>query len=190
MTAADPIRDGLHVLSGRAALSALCGLGLLMLALVVRQLLGASRTAFPYERQGPLFSAAERAFLAALGRAAGEDMLIFGKVRVADILRPRGGLPRPQFLQALNRVTSKHVDFVLCDPDSHEVIAAVELDDRSHAGRGARVRDGFKDGAFAAAGVPLLRVPARRTYDVAALREQLDALPRPAGPVPAAGRRR
>lgn len=175
MTAYDPLQQALSHLHGLVGLSVLCGLGLLAFTILL-SLFGRGRTTFPYERSGPLFTAAERAFLAVLDRAAGDDFLIFGKVRLADLLKPSKGLPRQQFLQALNRVTSKHVDFVLCDPDTYEIVAAIELDDRSHGSQNARSRDEFKNGALTAAGIPLLRVPVRRSYDVAELRDQLAAL--------------
>ena len=151
------------------------GIGLVTLVALValRALFGVGRR-FPYERCPALFTPAERAFLLALRRAAGSDFVVFGKVRLADIIRPRGPLSRQRYFQALGRVTSKHIDFALCDPRTFEIVVAIELDDRTHqTDRRRRERDVFVEGALAAAGVPLLRVPVQRGYDVHALAAQL-----------------
>ncbi len=66
------------------------------------------------------------------------------------------------------------MDFVLCDPRTFAILLAIELDDRTHqTDPRRRERDVFVDGALAAAGVPLLRVPVQRSYDVRALQTQL-----------------
>lgn len=69
-----------------------------------------------------------------------------------------------------NKIQRKHVDFVLCDKRNLEAACAVELDDRSHQQQDRRERDQFVDGVFAAAGIPMLRVPCRRTCAAADLR--------------------
>lgn len=43
-------------------------------------------------------------------------------------------------------------------------VLAVELDDQSHQREIRKDRDAFVDGVFAAAGVPLLHIPAKNTY--------------------------
>ena len=52
-------------------------------------------------------------------------------------------------------------------------VALIELDDRTHQRRDRRDRDLFLNEALAAAGVPILRVPAAASYDLPRLREQL-----------------
>ena len=152
----------LHTAFGEVFLLTLgCGFALLVFTLLVRLARG-GRSGFPYVQNGSLFTPAERVFLGVLARAAGDEFLVFGKVRLADLLQPRPGLPRQQFFRALNRITSKHVDFVLCDPESLAPVAAIELDDRSHRQPLRQERDRFVEGAFAAAGLPLLRFPVQR----------------------------
>ena len=154
------------------------GIGLVTLVALValRALFGVGRR-FPYERCPALFTPAERAFLLALRRAAGSDFVVFGKVRLADIIRPGGPLSRQRYFQALGRVTSKHIDFALCDPRTFQIVVAIELDDRTHqTDRRRRERDVFVEGALAAAGVPLLRVPVQRGYDAGELRQRINTL--------------
>lgn len=56
-----------------------------------------------------------------------------------------------------NRISQKHVDFVICD-ERLRVLFAVELDDASHDTQQARKKDWFKNKAFESAGIPLERV--------------------------------
>ena len=116
-----------------------------------------------------LLTEAECFFFQHLREALPSYVLICPKVRLADILKPNGSW-REQF----NRVSQKHIDFVLVDPSTWQIIAAIELDDRSHASEKARRDDQFKDAAFASAQIPLHRVRCASRYDVAALRAAID----------------
>jgi hypothetical protein len=64
----------------------------------------------------------------------------------------------------LNRILAKHLDFVLCHPESSAPILAIELDDSSHREGKRMKRDSFVDAALDAAKLPLLRVSVRRSY--------------------------
>jgi very-short-patch-repair endonuclease len=88
-------------------------------------------------------------------------------VRVADLLYTRKGTEKRQ--THFNRISAKHIDFVLCRADDVSPVLAVELDDASHDRDDRKDRDTFVDGAFAAAGFPLLRVRARAGYNAGEL---------------------
>lgn len=113
----------------------------------------------------------EQDFLRALEEAAGAYW-VFGKVRPADVLVVRNGLSKSE-QRAFNRVGQKHLDFVLCHSDDLTVWCAVERDDKTHGRSHRRERDAFLERALAAAQVPLVRVPSRRSYEVEALRALL-----------------
>ena len=51
----------------------------------------------------------------------------------------------------------------------------VELDDASHGGARARAADEVKDRALKAAGIPVVRVKARKSYSVEQLQKRLAA---------------
>jgi len=140
---------------------------------------GSGAVGFPYARRAGLFSEAEARFLRVL-REAAPDLDVFGKVRLEDVVAVKKGLPKSEWLAARNRIKSRHLDFVLVEPDSTRVVCVVELDDASHASERARRSDAVKDGALAAAGVPLLRVPARGSYDASELRRRVEAAVIPA----------
>lgn len=46
------------------------------------------KEAYPYRLIGPLFSVAERSFYGVLSLACSDKALVFGKVRIADIIEP------------------------------------------------------------------------------------------------------
>lgn len=100
----------------------------------------------------------------------GDEYRVFGKVRLADIIKVSGVSGKAR-QAAFNRIQAKHLDFVLCAADDLRIRFAVELDDRSHSAR--RSRDRFVDQAMDAAGVLLHRFPAKQAYTIQAVRERL-----------------
>ncbi len=130
---------------------------------------------YPYVAAPGLFTEAESRFLRALEQAA-PDYRVFGKVRVADVIRVQKGLPRKGWRSAFNRIAMKHVDFVLCRPHDLSVVCAVELDDKTHEREDRRARDVFLENALAAAEIPLVRVKTVKSCDVAELRDLLRGL--------------
>lgn len=129
--------------------------------------------AFPYRVRDDFLSEGEIAFYRALVRAAGSDLAVFAKVRLADVLF---AMTFENRWAANNKIQSKHVDFVLCNPNTFKIAAVVELDDKSHARADRIKRDEFVDNAFKAAGLPLIRVRAQSGYDVQAIRAHLEPL--------------
>lgn len=130
---------------------------------------------FPYVAADALLTPAERAFFAVLQRALAPDYHIFAKVRLADIIVVKAGLSNQRRCAAFNRISAKHADFVACDPRTFRIVGVIELDDSSHRAARRQQRDQFMDAALAAASVPILRVPAQRSYSTSTLREQTEA---------------
>ena len=130
-----------------------------------------------YQRRGELFTPAERVFYEHLAEAVGDRYQIFGKVRLADVIEPEEGLDKSDRQGALNRISSKHIDYVLVLPGSAAIVCAIELDDASHQRRERIERDEFVDGALAYAGVPLVRFEVQPMYAVDEIRDSVaDAL--------------
>lgn len=135
---------------------------------------------FPYVRKGAFLSAAELAFYRVLVAAAGPGGVVMAQVVLTAILEvdvPRGerggGGGAGAAQTARNRIDRKVVDFVVCEAGTMRVLAAVELDDRSHARADRVKRDAVVEGALKAAGVPLVRVPWANSYDPGAIRRRL-----------------
>jgi hypothetical protein len=134
---------------------------------------GSRREGFPYRGRRALLSKGELAFYRALTVAIADNWVISVKIRLADVI----WCPPAEWKTAHGaRVSQKHLDFVLYDRETTEVVLAVELDDRSHARSERRARDAFVDEVLERCGVLLLRVRAAAVYDVAALQTRLEAL--------------
>ena len=116
-----------------------------------------------YEAVPALLTPAERSFFGVLRQAVGSDYHLFAKVRLADIVRPVRSPSRSGRQLAFNRITGKHVVFVLCDMERLRIVGVIELDDSSHATFERGFRDALVDSALADAGIPVLRVPARQS---------------------------
>lgn len=120
-----------------------------------------------------MFTPAELVFLDALQAAVGDRFRVFGKVRVADLVQPWAEFRSLGHQTALNRITRKHVDYVLCRPGDLVVIAGIELNDRSHRRADRRRRDELVRQVFRDAGLPLLSFRTRRSYSADAVRRRV-----------------
>lgn len=135
------------------------------------------RTTLPYQPRRLLLSRGEGAFYRALRAAVRGEHLIAFKVRLADLITCRDSAWEAGFGHLIAR---QHIDFVLCDWKTTEILVAVELDDRSHELARRRRRDKFLNDALGAAGIPLVRFRAAARYDAAVVAAALrTALRRP-----------
>jgi hypothetical protein len=125
-----------------------------------------------YRRKDYLLSQAERSFYEVLRVALeGSDLQIFPKVRLWDLLWLPAGTPDRR--AQMNRVTSKHVDVVICNRQHLRPMLVIELDDKSHDLEDRQARDVFVDAALAAAGLPILHCSARRAYHTRELAQKV-----------------
>lgn len=126
-----------------------------------------------YKKKEFLLSKAERSFYEVLCLAVkNSNVRIFVKVRLADLLYLPKGVESRQV--HVNRITSKHVDFVICSSPGLSPVIAIELDDSSHQQPNRVTRDEFLDQALGDAGLPLLRIPAKESYNVQELTAKID----------------
>jgi hypothetical protein len=107
-----------------------------------------------------LLTPAERSFYGVLLQVLKGRLVVFAKVRLCDVLKHGNR-------QSLNKISQKHVDFVLCTPDRLAPVLAIELDDKSHSTPHRKERDEFVDLAFGAADLPIVHVPVKRSYSTA-----------------------
>lgn len=101
------------------------------------------------------------AFYRVLRAAVARRCHIAFKARLADLVTCGDAAWEQGFGHLIAR---HHVDFVLCDYRTMEVVSAIELDDRSHAKRSRQRRDQFLDDVLASAGIPLVRIKATARY--------------------------
>ena len=117
----------------------------------------------PFKLRDDFLSNAEISFYKVLRTVVGDQVLICPKVNLGDIFFAVTGDHRKNRALA-NRIDRKHVDFLLCDPKTVHPMLGIELDDKSHGRQERQMRDELVDGVFAAAGLPLVRIPVKSGY--------------------------
>lgn len=145
---------------------------IIVIALILLGRMWAAPAKLPYVARGQLVTKSELRFYKSLLKAVQDDFEIFAMVRIADLLKVEPNTPNRR--KWLNKILSKHIDFVLCDPGSLEPMVCIELDDPSHNRPDRIERDIFVNAAFASAELPLLRIPTQPTYRSREIRELID----------------
>ena len=84
---------------------------------------------------------------------------LFTKVCLADIFKHLSGQ-----IGDRNRISQKHVDFLICRHEDSMPMIGIELDDASHDNPERFKGDMLKNNVFAATGVPLLRLPVEEMH--------------------------
>lgn len=129
-------------------------------------------SALPYLKTYSILKRSELDFYRVLRRVVGQQAIICPKVRLADIFY----VPEPErdeFPVYFYKITSKHVDFLLCSPRNLRPLVGIELDDPSHRIPERQERDAFVNAVFATADLPLLRIPTQTVYVPEELRAQV-----------------
>ena len=105
----------------------------------------------------------EAAFYVELRKIIPPQRDISCKCRLEDLM----GIPQnaPNKHAQRNRIKSRHVDFVIFDPQTGNVDYVIELDDSSHRPPKKQCEDQFKNMLFAQIGVLLIRIKARQAYN-------------------------
>jgi hypothetical protein len=130
-------------------------------------------SAWPFYKKKPL-SAVEQTLYHRLV-AALPGQIVLAQVQVSRVLGVKKG---SNFGHWNNRINRMSYDFVVCAKDS-SVLAAIELDDKSHDTAVRAEADQRKDRATEAAGIRLIRWQARSLPDQAAIRAALAQAPEP-----------
>lgn len=127
----------------------------------------------PYKPRRSLLSRGEAAFYFALRVAVRGRYLIAFKVRLADLITCGDSAWEAGFGHMIAR---QHLDFVLCDHSSTDILLAIELDDRSHQLARRKRRDAFLNEALSSARIPLLRIQAAARYDASSINQAIEDL--------------
>lgn len=80
--------------------------------------------------------------------------VLLSKIRIADFVQP---VERRNY-HWLNRITSKHVDFLICANGSFKPLLAIELDDYTHQYQNRQDRDYFVNSVYYSVGLPVLHI--------------------------------
>ena len=107
---------------------------------------------WPLEAKRHLLTGPERALYERLVQSL-PNHLVLAQVQLLQVLKFQTGR-RTQAI--LNRISQLSIDFLILNPDT-SIVAAIELDDSTHAPENRRQADARKDHALKSAAVPLIR---------------------------------
>ena len=116
----------------------------------------------PYRLREHFLNTPELILYRALREMAGERYVVFAKVALNDIffiVRPN------ENVHYFNKLFRKHVDFLLCHPQSLKPQIGVELV-RPIPKSGTRSADQFIEDMFLTAGLPLVQIPSNDRYEI------------------------
>jgi hypothetical protein len=127
---------------------------------------------YPYSVRDDFLTPAEQNFFLVLKSAVSDWALVCPKVALGDLFYAKSDDPS-KFRTYRNKIDRKHVDFLVCNPQTARPLLGIELDDKSHQQHERQDRDEFVKKVFSAAKLPLVRIPVHHSYSVAALNELL-----------------
>jgi len=116
----------------------------------------------PYRLRERFLTTPEVALYRALRQMVGERYVIFGKVGLNDIffiVRPN------ENVHYFSKLFRKHVDFLLCHPQTLKPQIGVELVRPVPVG-GTRTADQFMEDLFLTAGLPIVQIPSSDRYAI------------------------
>lgn len=128
-----------------------------------------TRIAFPHHYEPKaLLTPSEARFHTCLSQLSGDRCRIQVKPRLADVFQHAKG-----DVAAFNKISQKHIDFLICRNDDWMPMLGIELDDDSHNRKDRKERDMFVNTLFASTGLPLLRIHIREIEQVERMVEKL-----------------
>lgn len=119
----------------------------------------------PYRLREHFLSTPEIALLRQLHQMTGDRYIVCPKVALTDIFT----IVRPnENVHFYNKIFRKHVDFLLCDPQTLKPAIAVEVV-KPVAKSETRASDQFMEELFLQEGIPLVHIPLGERYEASDL---------------------
>lgn len=109
-----------------------------------------------FKKKKYLMTKTEFQFYKQLIHSLPANIVVMPKVGLKDIVSVESKDSR-QRNSDWGKIKSKHIDFVLASLQSSEIIAGIELDDKTHHSERAQKSDEIKNAVFNSAGIPLYR---------------------------------
>lgn len=127
-------------------------------------------TTLPYRRRDSLLTPAEHHFYLSLLQAIENRAVIVPKVGLQDVFFITD---REKYQHYRNRISTRHIDFLICETGTLKPLFGIELDDSSHSRSETQKNDLFKNMVFDAAMLPLVRFPVKGTFSTEEIKEKL-----------------
>jgi len=117
----------------------------------------------PYKVTDNFLTDTERSFYHSLKLCVGDKAVICPKVGLKDFFYVGKGVGK-DYMKYLNKINRKHVDFLLCEPNTMKPLCGIELDDISHTSKKTYERDLFVEKVYNDANFELIRISSKYTY--------------------------
>ena len=114
-----------------------------------------------------------------LEKVVGEQYEIISKVPLSKVLQPAENLPKRAQNKAVRIVQGRQFDFIVVDKASRSIICAVELDEHKFDKKTFKKQDLYLEDLCQQIGLPLLRVPSQRGYNLSELIERFERIIEP-----------
>ena len=113
---------------------------------------------YPYKERKLLTNNEYRFYYNLVQLADKYNLSVQVKMRLADIIEvDKSKITNQEYMSYFGKIKSKHIDFVLTHKYTMQMIATIELDDKSHEKQSRIKRDTFVNNALTAAGIDFIR---------------------------------
>lgn len=126
---------------------------------------------YQYKKKNFFLTRAEHECFDAITAVIGNEYLIFAQVHLPTLIDSK--IVGQNWLAAFRHINGKSVDFVLCDKAYISPKLAIELDDKTHERPDRKERDAEVERILKEAGIPLLRLENRGSFDVGELSQKI-----------------
>lgn len=124
--------------------------------------LGRKEDTFPYRVSDKFLSPSEYSFYMIIKKILADRFIISLQVPLSAIFYVT---EKRNYMTAFNKIASKRIDFLICDGLTVKPLFGIELDDKSHNSQSRKERDFFVNKTFEVSGLPLIRFPAKNSYN-------------------------
>jgi len=127
-----------------------------------------------YKAKGPyLLSKGEKAFFDVLVKAIPSSFYVCPKVRLADFIEVSLSKEDKNFWKAFNKISQKHVDFLICNKSTFGPKLVIELDGGSHNSKSRLERDAFVDNVLNQSNICIKHFKVSTSYNLTDLASQI-----------------
>lgn len=92
--------------------------------------------------------------------------VLLSKVRLADFIQPQHQNDKRTYYYWFNRISAKHVDFLVCELNTIKPLCAIELDDYTHRYSDRQERDEFINNVYRSIQLPILHFYEIKQQDI------------------------
>lgn len=126
----------------------------------------------PYRVTDNFLTDTEKSFYRVLRQCVGDKAVICPKVGLKDMFFISKGVGK-DYMKYFGKIAQKHVDFLLCAPDTMKPICGIELDDISHTNKKSYDRDLFVEKVYEDANFELIRISSKSGYTLSEIETAL-----------------